>query len=112
MTIVIVYPCQSSRHMFTWGNGKLAGRTCVRAGVASGPWTMLAEVLHRVVSHSWVYDAVQRLAGCSQSLERLRPYLAETGGQIVLDIGAGTGNYTCIVPSSARYLWFDNDVQK
>ncbi len=31
---------------------------------------------------------------------------------MVLDAGAGTGNWTCLVPSSGAYVWLDTDEQK
>jgi len=50
--------------------------------------------------------------GLRQHWPRLAPYLAQTGGQIVLDIGAGTGNYTSLLPQSATYLGLDIDPKK
>ncbi len=40
------------------------------------------------------------------------PYLQQMENQIVLDLGAGTGNITSILPQSVTYVWFDNDRQK
>lgn len=73
---------------------------------------MLTRFLHRVVSNPWVYDRVQYLLGFQQTCRRLMPYLAQTDGQIVLDVGAGTGNLAGLMPRSATYLWLDNDSQK
>lgn len=38
--------------------------------------------------------------------------LQQMENQIVLDVGAGTGNYASILPPSVTYLWLDNDTQK
>jgi ubiquinone/menaquinone biosynthesis C-methylase UbiE len=50
--------------------------------------------------------------GREKTIRRLKPYLAETGGRIVLDVGGGTGNLGTIVPLTATYISFDNDWQK
>jgi uncharacterized protein YbaR (Trm112 family) len=60
----------------------------------------------------FVYDLVQRLAGAKSVSRRVRPVLAEAGGALVLDAGAGTGNYEALLPPSARYLWLDTDSNK
>jgi SAM-dependent methyltransferase len=43
--------------------------------------------------------------------QRLRPLLQRTAG-LVLDVGAGTGNYVDLLPLPRRYIWFDNDPVK
>lgn len=73
---------------------------------------MLTRLLHRLVSSPWIYDRVQYLLGFEQTCRRLEPHLAQTDGQIVLDVGAGTGNFAPLLPGSATYLWLDNDPQK
>jgi SAM-dependent methyltransferase len=40
------------------------------------------------------------------------PYLVQMGNQIVLDVGAGTGNVAPLLPRSSIYIWLDNDSQK
>lgn len=71
----------------------------------------LARILHRIVAVPAVYNLVQKLAGMEHSRRRLRNALQETTG-LLLDIGAGTGNYVDLLPPDALYLWFDNDAQK
>jgi len=74
--------------------------------------SLLSKFLHRVVSNPWAFDWLQNRMGLRQHWPRLAPYLAQTGGQIVLDIGAGTGNYTSLLPQSATYLGLDIDPKK
>ena len=73
---------------------------------------MTHDLLHRVVARPAVYDWVQRLAGSDRVLRRLRRYLLETHGKIVLDVGAGTGLYAAALPATARYVALDNDPRK
>jgi ubiquinone/menaquinone biosynthesis C-methylase UbiE len=75
-------------------------------------FVLLFQFLHRMVANPWVYDRVQYLLGFKQTCRRLAPYLTQTNGQIILDVGAGTGNYSGLVPRSATYLWLDNDSLK
>ena len=73
---------------------------------------MLDKVLHRIVANPWVYDHFQKFMGREQTLRRLKPYLADSGGRVVLDVGGGTGSVETIVPPSATYISLDNDWQK
>ena len=68
--------------------------------------------LHWVASHPSVYDLVQKLSGRERNLGRLKAFLSDEGGQVVLDVGAGTGACARILPPGATYLWLDNDRQK
>jgi ubiquinone/menaquinone biosynthesis C-methylase UbiE len=70
------------------------------------------KILHRIVSNPWVFNQVQYLFGFKETCRRLAPYLAQTHNQIVLDVGAGTGNSAPLLPRSATYLWLDNDLKK
>lgn len=45
-------------------------------------------------------------------MRRLKPVLAETEGDTVLDVGGGTGNATLILPSLQSYICLDNDPMK
>lgn len=69
------------------------------------------QLLHGIVARPWVYDAVQFLAGSRSIRAHLRPLL-QVANALVLDIGAGTGNYADLLPSPDCYLWFDNDPEK
>jgi SAM-dependent methyltransferase len=73
---------------------------------------MLQRVLHRIVAVPFVYNLVQRLAGREEGHRRMRPFLKQTGGGTVLEVGAGTGDWAQVLPPTARYIWFDNDPQK
>jgi SAM-dependent methyltransferase len=73
--------------------------------------SLFARAIHRIVAAPAVYNFVQRLAGVEQNRRRLRTVLQPITG-VLLDVGAGTGNYVDLLPPGARYLWFDNDVQK
>jgi ubiquinone/menaquinone biosynthesis C-methylase UbiE len=73
---------------------------------------MLTNFLHRIVSLPCVYDAVQKLAGRDRISPWLATYLAESSEKVVLDVGGGTGELARILPSSAKYVWLDNDVHK
>ncbi len=73
---------------------------------------MFKTFIHRIVSNPWIFDRVQYLWGFKKTCARLIPYFLETENQIVLDVGAGTGNFAQLLPSSAIYLWLDHDLQK
>jgi len=73
---------------------------------------LLRRVLHRLVSNPWLFDRVQYLLGYGQILRHCRPYLVQTDNQIILDVGAGTGNLAPLSPRSTLYIWLDNDPQK
>ena len=59
-----------------------------------------------------MYDRVQNILGLDKVSRHLVSYLADTDRQIVLDVGAGTGNYNALLPRSATYIWLDNDRKK
>lgn len=69
-------------------------------------------VLGRVVGSPLLYNALQRLCGARHTLRRLRPLLADTAGQRVLDVGAGTGIALSLLPEQTRYIWLDTDTAK
>lgn len=73
---------------------------------------MLAKVLHKIVAQPLVYDAVQKLFGLAEAHRQMRPFLEETAGCLVLEVGAGTGGWAEVLPPTARYLWYDNDREK
>jgi ubiquinone/menaquinone biosynthesis C-methylase UbiE len=68
--------------------------------------------LHRVVAEPRIYDLIQRACGFETSRRRLQAYLNVEAGQLVMEAGAGTGNWASLVPASATYVWLDNDAQK
>ena len=73
---------------------------------------MLKSAAHALVSHPWVYDKVQWLAGTERVFGRLAPHVKKTLGDVILDIGGGTGNSISVVPSASDYIWLDNDPLK
>src|ERR1017187_3048733 len=73
---------------------------------------MLKSAAHALVSHPWVYDKVQNLVGVGRVLDRMAPHMKKTLGEVVLDIGGGTGNVLSVVPSPDKYIWLDNDPLK
>jgi pyridine nucleotide-disulfide oxidoreductase family protein len=72
----------------------------------------LLGLVHWLVAKPWLYNVAQNLAGAETVRRHLRPRLQETGGKLVLDVGAGTGLYLSCFPPSARYIWLDPDPQK
>lgn len=72
----------------------------------------LKKLLHRVASNPRVFDWGQRSLGLEHTHRRLTPYLARTDMQIVLDIGAGTGNFATLLPEPATHLALDVDLKK
>lgn len=72
----------------------------------------LAGLVDRLEGVETLYDGIQLLAGADLIRRRLRPHLADAGGQLVLDVGAGTGLYASACPPGARHLWLDTDVRK
>jgi SAM-dependent methyltransferase len=68
-------------------------------------------ILHKIVANPSVYNLVQSLSGIQETKKRLELVLRSTRG-LLLDVGAGTGNYVGLLPPSTRYLWLDNDREK
>jgi SAM-dependent methyltransferase len=62
-----------------------------------------------VLDHPRVYDTVQRLGRWHLTARRLKSVLVEASGQLVLDVGAGTGNLAPLLPPDAEYIAIDND---
>jgi SAM-dependent methyltransferase len=65
-----------------------------------------------VLGNARLYDFVQTLAGRFVTARRLRMLLGATRGQIVLDLGAGTGSLATLLPAGATYWGLDNDALK
>jgi SAM-dependent methyltransferase len=78
-------------------------------GTAPGP---LGRAVGSLAAVPVVYDAVQRVAGLKEASRRIAGALADAGGALVLDAGAGTGRLEQTLPESARYLWLDPDPRK
>lgn len=69
-------------------------------------------IARRALDHPCVYDWIQALAGGRQVHRRLAPYLADTDGQVVMDLGAGTGGIIPLISPTARYIALDIDPGK
>jgi ubiquinone/menaquinone biosynthesis C-methylase UbiE len=74
---------------------------------------MLLELAHRIASHPWVYDKIQRAAGVSRVYAKLAPLLLSgSENQLVLDIGGGTGTLKNHCSPSHRYVCLDIEWKK
>jgi SAM-dependent methyltransferase len=80
-----------------------------------GPLTSL---IHRVVAHPAIYDAVQLAAGVAYIDMRIKKAIARRLPQpfseqiTIIDVGGGTGRSRRIWPRDVRYILVDNDPDK
>ncbi len=72
----------------------------------------LNAAVHRLAAPAFVYDLIQHVTGLEYTRRKLQPHLAQMAGQVVPDVGAGTGLYRSLLPDTAQYLWLDNDPEK
>ncbi len=72
----------------------------------------LSGVARPLLGSPALYKVLQRVCGTEHTLRRLRPLLADTAGQRVLDVGAGTGIAMSLLPEPQRYIWLDEDAAK
>jgi ubiquinone/menaquinone biosynthesis C-methylase UbiE len=80
--------------------------------ISNAEVSLLQRFIHRFAANPRIYDLIQCIAGSGKIYQNLIPYLAQAENLIVLDIGAGTGNLTTILPRSAKYIWMDCDTKK
>jgi ubiquinone/menaquinone biosynthesis C-methylase UbiE len=73
---------------------------------------MLDSFCHKIVSNYKVYDLVQKAAGGRRVRDRLASLMSDAENQSVLDVGAGTGALSPLLPRTCRYIWLDNDPEK
>jgi SAM-dependent methyltransferase len=78
----------------------------------SGPFCMFIRLAQKIAANPTVYDWTQRVVGGDVVYDRLAPYLRQTDGQSILDVGAGTGTIQSLVPANTTYIWLDNDKDK
>ena len=72
----------------------------------------LSGAIGRILGSPALTAVLQRLCGTRQTLDRLRPLVADTAGQRVLDVGAGTGIARVLLPDRQGYIWLDEDAAK
>src|SRR5262249_31668555 len=88
----------------------LRRRTSCRPGGGAGIARVnLSGVTQRVLGSPTIYKILQRVFGTQQTLDRLRPLVADTAGQRILDVGAGTAIARSLLPGPAGYIWLDVD---
>lgn len=68
--------------------------------------------LQKLVQNPRFYDCVQQLAGGSHCRRWLAPSLAELTSGSLLDVGAGTGSFSDLIPVGTRYVAVDLDEGK
>jgi SAM-dependent methyltransferase len=69
-------------------------------------------LLGRLIGGPRLYNAVQIACGLRHTHARLRPLVMATGGQVILDLGAGTGLVLPLLRQPGGYIWLDNDPRK
>lgn len=74
---------------------------------------MIRGLLHRLVSHPTVYDAVQIMVGAAALRKRIAK-LAKTlpKPSVVLDVGGGTGSIRALFDPTTQYICLDIDPEK
>jgi len=72
----------------------------------------LSGVVGRIIGSPAIYKVLQRAFGTQQTLDRLRPLVADTAGQRILDVGAGTAIARSLLPEPEGYIWLDVDPVK
>jgi SAM-dependent methyltransferase len=66
----------------------------------------------RLIGSARLYDGIQRLLGRRAAFLRLQSVLGDTSGQLLLDVGGGTGSLVPFLAPGTRYLGIDNDPGK
>ncbi len=69
----------------------------------------LGRLHYALLGNPRVYELQQRYGGGRPIAAQVEPQLREVGDSTLLDIGAGTGMVAGLLPTEARYVWFDND---
>jgi hypothetical protein len=65
-------------------------------------WRARRGLSRLALDHPWLYDQVQVRLGLGGVQARVRPYVTTLHGKRVLDVGAGTGLYRPMLPTTAR----------
>ena len=69
-------------------------------------------VANRIAALPGVYDLIQHALGDQHTVRRITPMFQRMAGATVADLGAGTGYWAHLIPSSAQYIWTDVDPVK
>lgn len=69
-------------------------------------------VLDHVLGSARLYDGVQRIAGLEALRPRVGSVLASLEPGLIVDVGAGTGNFYRVVPGGFTYVALDVDERK
>lgn len=74
---------------------------------------MIRGLLHRIVSHPAVYDAVQIMVGAAALRKRIARMAASLPRPaVVLDVGGGTGSIRALFDPATKYICLDIDPEK
>lgn len=74
---------------------------------------MIRNLLHRIVSHPSVYDAVQIMVGAAALRKRIAKLAATLPRpSVVLDVGGGTGSIRAMFEPTTKYICLDIDPEK
>jgi SAM-dependent methyltransferase len=68
--------------------------------------------LRRLLENARLYDMLQRVLRYRTAAGRLQSALGDTCGQVVLDVGGGTGNLIPFLSPGTHYVCVDNDLTK
>jgi ubiquinone/menaquinone biosynthesis C-methylase UbiE len=74
---------------------------------------MLTALAHRIASHAWAYDFIQRAVGVNKVHDRMATLLNHLNPHgLLLDIGGGTGINRFLWHDRGQYICLDLDPQK
>ena len=72
----------------------------------------MTPISERIIGSAVLYDVVQRVAGLEQLKRRVAPILSRLGPGNLLDVGAGTGSFSELLPPQVEYVPLDVDTRK
>ncbi len=77
-----------------------------------GTVSKASRLQYAILGNAKVFDFQQKYFGGKPVEQRLASLLRDFSGITVLDIGAGTGMVSELLPHDVRYVWLDTDVRK